>query len=65
MGYDAREVARWGVMDWLAHKGEAPLVDMVFNASADMADYNLSITFQSQQCSSNYLRIQVRPFSGT
>jgi hypothetical protein len=37
----------------------------VFNASADMADYNLSITFQSQQCSSNYLRIQVRPFSGT
>ena len=64
MGYDAREVAKWGTVDWLSNKGEAPLMDMVFNASADMVDYNLAIMFQSQQCSSNYLRIQVRPFSG-
>lgn len=61
MGYDARDVAKWGIVDWLANKGEAPLVDMVFNASADMVDYNLSIMFQSQQCASNYLRIQVVP----
>lgn len=58
-GYDAREVARWGPKDWLVNKGDAPLVDMVFNANADMVDYNLSITFQTQQCSANYLRIQV------
>jgi hypothetical protein len=61
MGYDAREVAKWGIVDWLSNKGEAPLMDMVFNASADMVDYNLAIMFQSQQCSSNYLRIQVPP----
>ncbi len=59
MGYDAREAARWGVIDWLVNKSDAPLVDMVFNASADMVDYNLSIMFQSQQCGANYLRIQV------
>jgi len=61
VGYDAREVAKWGLKDWLANKGEAPLVDMVFNANADMVDYNLSIMFQSQKCPSNYLRIQVPP----
>ena len=59
MGYDAREMAKWGLVDWLSNKGEAPLVDMVFNASADMVDYNLAVMFQSQHCSSNYLRIQV------
>ena len=59
VGYDAKEIAKWGVVDWLVNKGEAPLVDMVFNASADMVDYNLSIIFQSQDCSHNYLRIQV------
>lgn len=58
-GYDAKEVARWGAKDWLTNRGEVPLVDMVFNASAEMVDYNLSIIFQSQECSSNYLRIQV------
>jgi len=58
VGYD-RDVATWGIVDWLASKGEAPLVDMVFNASADMVDYNVSNLFQSQQCTSNYLRIQV------
>lgn len=64
MGYDARDVAKWGIVDWLANKGEAPLVDMVFNASADMVDYNLSIMFQSQQCASNYLRIQTDNLNG-
>jgi hypothetical protein len=43
----------------MAYKGDAPLVDMVFNASADMVDYNLSIIFASQKSSGNYLRIQV------
>jgi predicted acylesterase/phospholipase RssA len=64
MGYDAREAARWGVIEWLVNKSDAPLVDMVFNASADMVDYNLSIMFQSQQCSANYLRIQTDSISG-
>ncbi len=57
--YDTKEVAKWGVFKWMAYKGDAPLVDMVFNASADMVDYNLSIIFASQKSSRNYLRIQV------
>ncbi len=57
--YDTNEVAKWGVFKWMAYKGDAPLVDMVFNASADMVDYNLSIIFASQKSSRNYLRIQV------
>ncbi|XP_024379938.1 patatin-like protein 5 isoform X2 [Physcomitrium patens] len=55
--YDAEEVAKWGVVDWMVHDGETPLVDMVFNASSDMVDYNLSIIFESQDSSKNYLRI--------
>ncbi len=60
--YDTNEVAKWGVFKWMAFKGDAPLVDMVFNASADMVDYNLSIIFASQKSSRNYLRIQVTTF---
>lgn len=43
----------------MVNEGDAPLVDMVFNASSDMVDYNLSIIFESQDSSNNYLRIQV------
>ncbi|CAK9215131.1 unnamed protein product [Sphagnum troendelagicum] len=58
VGYSAKEISKWGVRDWLINKGDAPLVDMVYNASADMVDYNLSTIFQSQSCGTNYLRIQ-------
>ena len=58
-GYEAEEVSKWGLLDWMSHGGEAPLVDMVFNASSDMVDYNLSIIFESQDSSKNYLRITV------
>ena len=57
--YNADQVSKWGVIDWLRNEGEAPLVDMVFSASADMVDYNLNIIFNSQDSSHNYLRIQV------
>jgi expansin (peptidoglycan-binding protein) len=59
VGYTAKEISRWGARDWLIHKGDAPLVDMVYNGSADMVDYNLATIFQSQNCGTNYLRIQV------
>jgi hypothetical protein len=58
-GYDAKEIARWGARDWLLNKGDSPLVDMVYYGNADMVDYNLSTIFQSQNCGTNYLRIQV------
>lgn len=57
--YDTDQVAKWGVVSWMVNEGDAPLVDMVFNASSDMVDYNLSIIFESQDSSNNYLRIQV------
>jgi hypothetical protein len=59
--YETEQVARWGALDWMAYKGDTPIVDMVFNASADMVDYNLSIIFKSEDSSRNYLRIQVTP----
>jgi hypothetical protein len=58
-GYDAKEIARWGARDWLLNNGDSPLVDMVYYGNADMVDYNLSTIFQSQNCGTNYLRIQV------
>lgn len=64
-GYGAEEVSKWGVLDWMVHDGEAPLVDMVFNASSDMVDYNLSIIFESQDSSKNYLRITTDSLEGS
>jgi hypothetical protein len=48
----------------MAYKGDTPIVDMVFNASADMVDYNLSIIFKSEDSSRNYLRIQTDALKG-
>lgn len=45
MGYDVRDVVKWGIVDWLVNKGEVFLVDMVFNVSVDMVDYNFLIMF--------------------
>ncbi|KAH9563472.1 hypothetical protein CY35_05G127800 [Sphagnum magellanicum] len=64
VGYTAKEISRWGARDWLIHKGDAPLVDMVYNGSADMVDYNLATIFQSQNCGTNYLRIQSENLKG-
>jgi hypothetical protein len=64
VGYTAKQISKWGVRDWLINKGDAPLVDMVYNASADMVDYNLSTIFQSQNCGTNYLRIQSENLKG-
>lgn len=58
-GFDTDVVAKWGAINWMVHGGETPLVDMVFNASSDMVDYNLNIIFESQDSSKNYLRITV------
>lgn len=57
--FSTDEVAKWGAINWMVHDGETPLIDMVFNASSDMVDYNLNIIFESQDSSKNYLRITV------
>lgn len=65
MGYSADDAANWGVIQWLVNKGGAPLISSVYNASADLVDYNISAMFQSQQCGVNYLRIQTDNLSGS
>ncbi|GER31079.1 patatin-like protein [Striga asiatica] len=56
--YDAKLVAKWGIMDWLLYGGTTPLLEIFNQASADMVDYHTSLLFQSLQSQDNYLRIQ-------
>lgn len=63
--FTTAEVAKWGAINWMVHDGETPLVDMVFNASSDMVDYNLNIIFESQDSSKNYLRITTDSLKGS
>lgn len=63
--FDTDEVARWGAINWMIHQGETPLIDMAFNASSDMVDYNLNIIFNSQDSSKNYLRITTDSLKGS
>ncbi|KAG0562826.1 hypothetical protein KC19_9G174300 [Ceratodon purpureus] len=59
VSYNAQKVAKWGVLGWLRNgDGSTPLIEIFSNGSADMVDYNLSIIFDSQYSSPNYLRIQ-------
>lgn len=63
--FDSDEVAKWGAVKWMVHGGETPLLDMVFNASSDMVDYNLNIVFETQDSSKNYLRITTDNLEGS
>ncbi|CAA0814721.1 Patatin-like protein 2 [Striga hermonthica] len=56
--YNAKLVAKWGIMDWLLYGGTTPLLEIFNQASADMVDYHASLLFQSLQSQENYLRIQ-------
>lgn len=59
-GYSADVAKHWGVKDWLRYKDDTPLINSLQNASADMADYELSTLFPMFKANSeNYLRIQV------
>ncbi|KAG0562825.1 hypothetical protein KC19_9G174200 [Ceratodon purpureus] len=63
--FDTDEVAKWGAINWMVHDGETPLIDMAFNASSDMVDYNLNLIFSSQDSSKNYLRITTDSLKGS
>ncbi|MCO5552676.1 hypothetical protein L7F22_006192 [Adiantum nelumboides] len=56
--YLATEAARWGVLTWAYKDGQVPIVDMCFDGSADMVDFNLHVLFQTVESEDNYLRIQ-------
>ncbi|CAM6045914.1 unnamed protein product [Sphagnum compactum] len=57
-GYSAEDAKKWGVIKWLRHNGDTPLISSLQNASADMVDYNLSMIFDAHGFRKNYLRIQ-------
>lgn len=57
--YNSSMAAKWGIVDWLLHKGSTPLVDIFSQSSADMVDYHNSVVFQALHCKNSYLRIQV------
>ncbi|KAJ8625117.1 hypothetical protein MRB53_033647 [Persea americana] len=56
--YSAKAAKNWGVLGWLANDGNSPVVDIFSQASGDMVDIHISVTFQAHQSSCNYLRIQ-------
>ncbi|XP_059281567.1 patatin-like protein 2 [Lycium ferocissimum] len=63
--YNSSMAAKWGIVDWLFHKGSTPLVEVFTQSSADMVDYHNSIVFQALHCENSYLRIQDDGLSGT
>ena len=60
--YDAETASKWGAKGWLLYQGSNPLIDVFTQASADMADYHLSVVTQAIHSENNYLRIQVTIF---
>jgi hypothetical protein len=56
--YSADDAEKWGVVSWLRHHHDAPLISSLQNASADMVDYKVSTRFEDNS-SEDYLRIQV------
>ncbi|XP_040996996.1 patatin-like protein 2 [Juglans microcarpa x Juglans regia] len=63
--YNAKMVAKWGILNWLLHGGSVPLVDVFTQSSADMVDLNLAVVFQALHSEENYLRIQDDTLTGT
>jgi len=59
-GYSAEDAEEWGVVQWLRHQHDVPLLSSLENASVDMVDYNLSMIFEDHESSENYLRIQTK-----
>lgn len=57
--YSAEEARKWGILGWMASKGNTPLIDSFIQASGDMVDIHISVVFQAPRSGSNYIRIQV------
>ena len=57
--YDANEVAKWAFQQWLTHKGESPLEDILMETKEEIMDFDLWTDLQIFQSQQYYLRIQV------
>ncbi|KAK4488366.1 hypothetical protein RD792_004127 [Penstemon davidsonii] len=62
--YSAAKATRWGLLEWVFHNGNTPLIDAYSDASSDMVDIHISTLFQSIHVKDNYLRIQDDTLSG-
>ncbi|MCD9640963.1 hypothetical protein HAX54_026758 [Datura stramonium] len=63
--YNSSMAAKWGIVDWLFHKGSTPLVEVFTQSSADIVDYHNSVVFQTLHSENSYLRIQEDGLRGT
>ncbi|KAK4722801.1 hypothetical protein R3W88_013034 [Solanum pinnatisectum] len=63
--YNSSMAAKWGIVDWLFHKGRTPLFEVFTQSSADIVDYHNSVVFQALRSEDSYLRIQEDGLSGT
>lgn len=63
--YNAKDAAKWGILNWIVKDGTVPIVDMFNAASADMVDIHLSVLFSALRSSHRYLRIQYDQLSGS
>ncbi|KAL8473608.1 hypothetical protein ACS0TY_030449 [Phlomoides rotata] len=62
---NAEMAAKWGMFSWLIHGNSNPLLDVFNQASKDMMDYFISVTFRALHSQNNYLRIQDDTLTGT
>ncbi|GLJ39161.1 hypothetical protein SUGI_0797990 [Cryptomeria japonica] len=63
--YTAKEASKWGIFSWFYNNGDIPILNMYGDASDDVVDINLSVVFESFQCTQNYLRIQAMNLTGS
>ncbi|KAK4722804.1 hypothetical protein R3W88_013037 [Solanum pinnatisectum] len=63
--YNSSMAEKWGIVEWLLHKGSNPLIEVFTQSSADMVDYHNSVVFQALHSEDSYLRIQEDELSGT
>lgn len=57
--YNAAKASKWGKLNWVFNNGNNPLIDIVYDANADIVDFLVSTLFESRHHQKNYLRIQV------
>ncbi|KAH1113467.1 hypothetical protein J1N35_006845 [Gossypium stocksii] len=62
--YDVVTANNWGMLDWVFHNGNTPLLDACGQASSDMVDFHVSALFRTSRCKENYLRIQDDSLTG-
>ncbi|XP_071917878.1 patatin-like protein 2 [Coffea arabica] len=56
--FSAEMVNKWNPLGWVLNGSMPPIVEMFAEASQDMVDYHISVTFQALHSEANYLRIQ-------